>query len=162
MDYHAGDGTQDIFYEDGDTLTVSIHMDPVLDYPSFSGLTEETGKGAGAGANLNLVLPARAAWTHYREALRLAGEAIHKHGAHYLILAFGADTLCTDPDPSEMGRALLEVEDYTSMGEIVRSWALPVLVTQEGGYDTARVGACVHALLCGLSGGGDSAGGEAA
>lgn len=57
IDYHHGNGTQDIFYDRADVLTVSIHADPQVEYPYYSGYAEETGEGAGADFNLNLPLP---------------------------------------------------------------------------------------------------------
>ncbi|KAG0738787.1 hypothetical protein G6F24_017523 [Rhizopus arrhizus] len=58
VDYHHGNGTQSIFYERGDVLTVSVHGDPTTEYPFFLGYADEHGAGAGAGANLNLPLAA--------------------------------------------------------------------------------------------------------
>lgn len=55
-DVHHGNGTQDIFYEDGSVLFVSTHQSPM--YP-FTGHAEETGSGKGKGSTLNLPFPAR-------------------------------------------------------------------------------------------------------
>ena len=57
VDFHHGNGTQDIFYERGDVLYVSLHGDPAEAFPYFSGYAEETGVGAGVGCNVNLPLP---------------------------------------------------------------------------------------------------------
>jgi acetoin utilization deacetylase AcuC-like enzyme len=54
IDYHHGNGTQTIFYERPDVLTVSIHGDPRTEYPFFLGHADERGAGAGEGHNLNL------------------------------------------------------------------------------------------------------------
>ena len=43
VDYHHGNGTQDIFYDRGDVLFASIHADPVMDYPDYWGHADETG-----------------------------------------------------------------------------------------------------------------------
>ena len=47
VDYHHGNGTQDIFYDRGDVLFVSIHADPATDYPFYWGHGDETGEGEG-------------------------------------------------------------------------------------------------------------------
>ena len=65
VDYHHGNGTQDIFYERGDVLFATLHADPHDEYPYFLGHADERGDGAGPGCNLNLPLPAGtdgAAW----------------------------------------------------------------------------------------------------
>ena len=59
VDYHHGNGTQQIFYERGDVMYVSLHGDPARAYPYAIGFADETGAGAGVGANLNLPLPER-------------------------------------------------------------------------------------------------------
>ncbi|MCJ7434192.1 MAG: histone deacetylase family protein, partial [Anaerolineales bacterium] len=58
IDYHAGNGTQDIFYERSDVLTISIHADPDYEYPHYIGHADETGAGAGLGYHRNFPLPA--------------------------------------------------------------------------------------------------------
>ena len=50
IDVHHGNGTQAIFYDRADVLTVSIHADPMDYYPFFNGHAHETGQGAGEGA----------------------------------------------------------------------------------------------------------------
>ena len=57
IDYHHGNGTQDIFWTRGDVFYASVHADPVTDYPFYWGHADETGEGAGAGTTLNLPLP---------------------------------------------------------------------------------------------------------
>ena len=57
VDYHHGNGTQEIFYARDDVLFTSIHADPLTDYPFFLGQVDETGEGNGRGFNVNLPLP---------------------------------------------------------------------------------------------------------
>ena len=54
-DVHHGNGTQDIFYEDGSVFFFSTHQSPW--YPG-TGHADETGAGAGQGTTLNCPLPA--------------------------------------------------------------------------------------------------------
>ena len=76
VDYHHGNGTQDIFYARGDVLFVSIHADPRMDYPYFWGHADETGEGEGEGATLNLPLPRGTDLAAYLPALDAALERI--------------------------------------------------------------------------------------
>ena len=64
VDYHHGNGSQQIFWRRGDVRYVSIHADPDRDYPYFLGRADETGEGDGAGENLNI--PLRAGTTNER------------------------------------------------------------------------------------------------
>src|SRR4029079_19581820 len=76
VDYHHGNGTQEIFYDRGDVLFASIHADPRQEYPFFLGHADEPGDGAGAGCNLNLPLPWGTGWSAWRPALEHALSAI--------------------------------------------------------------------------------------
>ena len=57
VDYHHGNGTQQIFWRRGDVLYVSLHADPDYQFPYFLGRADEIGEGEGSGANLNIPLP---------------------------------------------------------------------------------------------------------
>jgi acetoin utilization deacetylase AcuC-like enzyme len=57
IDFHHGNGTQQIFYRRSDVLFVSVHADPAHHYPHFLGYADERGEGDGLGFNLNLPLP---------------------------------------------------------------------------------------------------------
>ena len=96
IDYHHGNGTQDIFFERSDVLTVSTHGDPRFSYPYFSGYDDERGQGAGLGFNLNIPLPEGIDGTKYRQALRRALARITAHrsplAARSLTFRVGAAT----------------------------------------------------------------------
>ncbi|MFL5722964.1 MAG: histone deacetylase family protein, partial [Chloroflexota bacterium] len=111
VDYHHGNGTQDIFYERGDVLYVSIHADPVMDYPYYWGHADERGKRAGHGANLNLPLPRGTDWATYQSALLQALDRIETHEAELLIVSYGADTYEGDP----ISHFNLKTSDYAPM-----------------------------------------------
>src|SRR5580700_3534736 len=72
VDFHHGNGTQDIFYDRADVLYVSLHGDPADAFPYFSGYADETGAGAGAGFNLNFPLPVSTEFSAWSEALQAA------------------------------------------------------------------------------------------
>src|SRR4029453_9558228 len=130
IDYHHGNGTQDIFYSDPDVLFVSIHADPATDYPFFWGHGDERGEGPGQGKTLNLPLPRGADISGYREALSNALAAVEAHQADLLILSFGADTYEADP----ISYFRLRTDDYAEIASRVASLGLSVLVVMEGGY----------------------------
>lgn len=54
IDFHHGDGTQEIFYEHNDVFVASVHGSPEQSFPGFSGYADECGAGDGLGANLNI------------------------------------------------------------------------------------------------------------
>ncbi|EIW63806.1 Arginase/deacetylase [Trametes versicolor FP-101664 SS1] len=96
VDYHHGNGTQQIFYEDPRVLYVSLHADG--DYPYFTGATDERGAGAGLGFNHNFPISRRACTDEvYCDTLQQAAEVIKKHTIHYLIVSLGVDTYQDDP-----------------------------------------------------------------
>jgi acetoin utilization deacetylase AcuC-like enzyme len=146
IDYHHGNGTQDIFYEDPDVLFVSIHADPATDYPFFWGHSDERGQGAGEGKTLNLPLPRGTNIDRYSGALDKALEAVKAHGADLLLLSFGADTF--EDDPISFFR--LHRDDYCEIAGRIGSIGLPVLIVMEGGYAINALGDNVVALLSGF------------
>ena len=146
IDYHHGNGTQDIFYEDGNVFFASIHADPSTDYPFYWGHADERGAGAGAGTTLNLPLPRGTALGTYAPALDTALAAIAKWGARCLIVSFGADTYAADP----ISHFALERSDFTVLGAQIGQLGLPSLIVMEGGYATADLGDNVAAFLAGF------------
>ena len=146
VDYHHGNGTQDIFYADGEVLFASIHADPKTDFPFYWGHADERGEGAGAGATLNLPLPQGADWSGYAPALETALDAVRAHAADLLIVSYGADTFADDP----ISHFRLAREDYIAMGAAIAALGLPTLVVMEGGYAVDALGANVAAFLGGM------------
>ena len=98
VDYHHGNGTQDIFYERGDVLTISIHADPKTDYPFYWGHADETGAGPGADANLNLPLPRGTVWADYKLHLARAIERVTSVQAGAAHRAVWRRHICGRPD----------------------------------------------------------------
>jgi acetoin utilization deacetylase AcuC-like enzyme len=136
VDYHHGNGTQAIFYERSDVLTVSIHGDPRTEYPFFLGHADERGVGAGAGFNLNLPLPRGTDFTHWRAALHSGSAAIQSFGADALVVALGVDTFEGDP----ISGFTLRSADYLQVGADIAAAGLPTVFVFEGGYAVAEVG----------------------
>jgi acetoin utilization deacetylase AcuC-like enzyme len=145
LDYHHGNGTQDIFYARGDVLFASIHADPGMDYPYFWGHADETGEGAGEGATLNLPLPRGTDLAAYLPALDQALAKIAAFAPDLLVISYGADTYAGDP----ISHFELETADYAVIARRIASLGLPTLVAMEGGYAVDALGANVAAFLGG-------------
>ena len=146
VDYHHGNGTQDIFYARGDILFVSIHADPATDYPFYWGHSDETGEGEGEGANLNLPLPQGTKLDPYRAAVATALERIAAFGADLLVCSYGADTFIGDP----ISHFSLQTEDYPVIARDIAGLGLPTVIVMEGGYAVDALGANVAAFLSGF------------
>jgi acetoin utilization deacetylase AcuC-like enzyme len=150
VDYHHGNGQQDIFYERDDVLTVSLHGHPRFAYPYFSGFEEERGASVGMGFNLNLPLPERLDGAGYRRALRRALQEIRTFAPAFLVVALGLDPAKGDPT----GTWSLLAEDFRQNGRLIAELALPTLVVQEGGYRTRTLGSNARAFFSGMIDGG--------
>jgi acetoin utilization deacetylase AcuC-like enzyme len=148
VDFHHGNGTQDIFYERADVLYASLHGDPAEAFPYFSGYAEETGAGAGTGFTLNLPLPRGSAFPAWRQALAGAIERIRQFRADAFVVSLGVDTFVQDP----ISFFRLESEDFSCYGRMLGSLDLPTLFVFEGGYAVAEVGVNAVNVLTGFEG----------
>ncbi|HET6940666.1 MAG TPA: histone deacetylase family protein [Sphingomicrobium sp.] len=146
VDYHHGNGTQDIFYDRTDVLYASIHADPGTDYPFFWGHADEAGAGEGEGANLNLSLARGTGWNDYEPALVQALDWIGKREPELLIVSYGADTYEGDP----ISHFRLTTGDYASMARRIASLGLATVAVMEGGYAVEALGANVAGFLSGF------------
>lgn len=147
LDFHHGNGTQDIFYKDDSVLFISIHGEPNGHYPFFCGYASETGKGKGEGFNLNFPLPADTNGKEFLKVLKnYAIPAIQNFGATYLVISAGFDTYTLD----KMGTFNLETEDFHTVGHHLGKIGLPTVVVQEGGYYTKGLGKNVMSFLDGF------------
>ncbi len=135
VDYHHGNGTQSIFYERSDVLFISIHGDPLTEYPFYLGHADEVGAGVGTGFNLNLPLPAGSSVVAWFEALETACTRIAMHQTDALVVSLGLDTFADDPISSFSLRA----EDFTRLGQRLAALGLPTVFVFEGGYATAEL-----------------------
>jgi acetoin utilization deacetylase AcuC-like enzyme len=146
IDYHHGNGAQDIFYQRKDVFTVSLHGHPRYSYPYFSGFDDERGEGEGKGYNLNFPLPENLDGERYRQVLSRALEKIRKFDPQFLVLALGLDTAKGDPT----GSFSLMARDFRENGRMIGELQLPTLVVQEGGYKTQTLGINARHFFSGL------------
>jgi acetoin utilization deacetylase AcuC-like enzyme len=149
VDYHAGNGTQSIFYARGDVFFCSLHADPHFAYPHFLGFADERGEGAGDGANLNLPLPANTDWAHYEQALARGLAAVDAFGPDVLLVSLGLDTYIDDPIASFR----LKGADYLRLGERIAALKRPTLFVFEGGYAVDALGEITANVLEGFESG---------
>jgi len=146
VDYHHGNGTQDIFYQRADVLVASIHGDPMTEYPFFSGHADERGADAGLGCNLNIPLPAGTGFEAWLGALQQALAAVKDFAAQAMVVSLGVDTYAGDP----ISGFKLESSDYLQIGQALAGAGLPTVFVFEGGYAVAEVGLNTVNVLAGF------------
>jgi acetoin utilization deacetylase AcuC-like enzyme len=143
VDYHHGNGTQEIFWTRDDVLFVSVHATPESEYPYFLGYADERGAGPGEGHTLNLPLPLGTRWQEYRAALDVALAAIARYAPDALVVSLGVDTFEADP----ISGFRLTGGDFARLGDSLAAARLPTVLVQEGGYAVAEIGANVAGVL---------------
>lgn len=151
-DVHHGNGTEAIFYDRDDVLTISVHQE--RNYPMDTGDSADQGAGAGEGANMNIPLPAGAGHATYVEAFeRLVIPALQRYEPDCIIIACGYDAAAVDP----LGRMLASAETFRQLTRQMVDVASDLcddrlVFMHEGGYSAAYVPFCGHAVLEELSG----------
>ncbi|MDO8266119.1 MAG: histone deacetylase family protein [Candidatus Saccharibacteria bacterium] len=135
IDYHHGNGTQQLFYERSDVLYVSIHANPANQYPYTNGFEAETGLGKGLGFNKNIVVEKYCGWDIYSHAFTEALEAVTQFKPDYLVVSLGFDGYKDDP----IAGFGLSIENFGQISSEIKKLGLPTLLVQEGGY-------CIEAL----------------
>jgi acetoin utilization deacetylase AcuC-like enzyme len=130
-DAHHGNGTQDVFYGDGDVVYVSMHEYPL--YPGTGGAVE-MGEGDGYGATINFPLPAGATGDVYRAALdEVVAPLVDQWQPTWLLVSAGFDAHRNDPITG-LG---LTAGDFADLTREVCSYVSPGrrVLFLEGGYD---------------------------
>jgi len=143
IDYHCGNGTQDIFYERDDVLTISIHADPNFEYPHFAGYADERGKGKGLGFHYNFPLPAGTDDVAYLSKLNGALELIHEFHPKYLVVSAGMDIYADDP----LGKIKVTTDGIIEIGKRISALNLPTVIVMEGGYNNDALGKNITGFL---------------
>lgn len=146
VDLHHGNGTQGIFWDRGDVLTVSLHADPARFYPFFWGHAAERGTGRGLGANYNLPLPRGTDDDGYLAALDRAFARIDAFAPDALVVALGLDAFEGDP----LAGLAVSTPGFGRMAGAIAGLSLPTVLVQEGGYLCDALGANLTAFLEGF------------
>ena len=151
-DVHHGNGTEAIFHDRAEVLTVSIHQE--RNYPLDTGAFDDRGEGAGLGANLNIPLPPGAGHVAWMAAMeRLALPAIESFAPDLIVVASGYDAALVDP----LGRMVLSAASFRAMTEATMAVADRVsrgrlVLVHEGGYSEVYAPFCGHAAIAALAG----------
>lgn len=148
VDFHHGNGTQDIFYERDDVYFVSLHGDPREAFPHFLGYADETGTGKGQGYNANFPLPRGAGFDAWGSALASALASIRQYAPDYLVVSLGVDTFQSDP----ISFFKLGSDDFSRYGEMIGGLGVPTLFVLEGGYAVEEIGLNVVNVLSAFEG----------
>ncbi|GAB4524698.1 MAG: acetylpolyamine amidohydrolase AphB [Anaerolineae bacterium] len=146
IDYHHGNGTQDIFWNDANVLFISIHADPAVEYPYYSGFADETGSADSRNATLNYPLPHGSTEAEYLHTLDQAVAHIQDFAPSALVISLGFDTYKEDP----MAEFELDLGSYTKIGQRIAALGLPTLYVQEGGYYIPALGAMAVSFFRGV------------
>ncbi|MCP5362168.1 MAG: histone deacetylase family protein [Hyphomicrobiales bacterium] len=130
IDFHHGNGSQDIFYKRNDVYFISIHGHPRVSYPYFAGYSDERGDGLGKGFNRNFPLYPGVDDETYLKTLESALALFRKYKPDYLVISLGFDIMAGDPT----GAFTISPKGMQQIGVMMASMKLPTLVVQEGGY----------------------------
>ena len=151
-DVHHGNGTEAIFLDDPEVLTISLHQD--RNYPMDSGFADVRGNGAAFGSNINVPLPPGCGHVTYLQAFdRIVMPALYRFRPDVILVACGYDASAVDP----LGRMLATAETFRAMTARAKSAAADLcggklVLVHEGGYSEVHVPFCGHAVLEELSG----------
>jgi acetoin utilization deacetylase AcuC-like enzyme len=148
VDYHHGNGSQQIFYGRKDVLYCSIHGHPDRAYPYFTGWEDETGAGEGEGFNVNLPLRAGCPDDEYLDAVDRLLATIADHPGSIVVISLGFDTYGQDP----ISDFALTTPAYHEIGKRVAGLGRKMLIVQEGGYFVPQLGENARQWLRGAEG----------
>lgn len=149
VDFHHGNGTQQIFYERDDVLFVSLHGDPKHCFPYYLGHADESGMGAGEGFNLNYPMAPGSSFDVWSRALDDALTQICELGCELIIVSLGVDAFEDDP----ISEFKLTSDDFTEVGKRIAQAGLPTTFLMEGGYAVEEIGINVVNVLSGFEAG---------
>lgn len=146
IDYHHGNGTQHIFWDDPDVFVGSLHADPSFEYPYYSGFADEVGGGDAIHTTHNIPLPLGTDGRAYRRAVDQMIAAAATFDPSALVVSVGLDTFVEDPNC----HFALQLDDYVHIGKAIAQMERPTLFVQEGGYNIEANGLLVEKLLEGF------------
>jgi len=139
IDFHHGNGTQDIVQRLKNILLVSIHGDPRYSYPYLTGYESEN-----TLRNINHPLPPHTSDNTYFSVFRQAVSQLKKFGINYLVVSLGVDTF----EKEGLGNFNLSSGIYSALSEyLIDELQVPVLIIMEGGYNTQYLADNVNSFL---------------
>lgn len=143
IDAHHGNGTQALFWDRTDVLTVSVHADPAHFYPFYWGYAHETGGPDAEGFNLNLPVPVGSDDETWLATVKTGCDRVRAFAPDILIVALGQD-----PHKADLLGAMRVTNDgFARAGASIAGLGLPALVVQEGGYLSRELGPATTAFL---------------
>jgi acetoin utilization deacetylase AcuC-like enzyme len=145
IDSHHGNGTQGLFWQRADVLTVSVHADPNHYYPFFTGHAEERGAGPGEGRTLNLPLPLGTGDAGWLAAIAQGIDAARGFGAQALVVSLGFDASEHEP----LNALAVTADGFARAGALLAGLRLPSAIVQEGGYAVDVIGDLLERFLDG-------------
>ncbi|UYG00204.1 histone deacetylase family protein [Halomonas sp. GD1P12] len=148
VDFHHGNGTQQIFYRRSDVFFASLHGDPDVTFPYYSGYADETGDGEGEGFTANYPMPPGTKVSTWMAALDDALERIARAESELLIVSLGVDIFENDP----ISTFTFKRDDFAALGKRLAEAGLPCVLLMEGGYAVDDIGANVVSVLQGFEG----------
>jgi acetoin utilization deacetylase AcuC-like enzyme len=146
IDSHHGNGTQGIFWDRGDVLTVSVHGDPNFYYPWYVGHAGERGGGAGTGLNLNLPLAQGMGDGEWLEAIGHGLRTIAEFRADALVVSLGFDASEHEP----LGFLRVTEFGFARAAALIGAANLSTAIVQEGGYNVDVIGGLLALFLSGI------------
>ncbi|MBS3649116.1 histone deacetylase family protein [Pseudaminobacter sp. 19-2017] len=146
VDYHHGNGTQEIFYSRADVQVLNLHGDPMSEYPFFLGHADERGAGEGEGFNINYPMPPGTSWERWSASHEDACAKLQDYGPDAVVVSLGVDTFEKDP----ISQFKLKTEDYPKIGRRIARLGLPTLFVMEGGYAVEEIGINAVGVLTGF------------
>jgi acetoin utilization deacetylase AcuC-like enzyme len=148
IDVHHGNGTQALFYNRSDVLTVSVHGDPAYLYPYYAGYPDETGAGLGEGFNLNLPMPLMSGNAAYLATIGKACDAVRQFSPDIVVVALGLDASKDDP----FACMTVDERGFHDAGRLLGGLLVPALIVQEGGYPSPSLENSFCAFVAGFRG----------
>lgn len=148
IDYHHGNGTQAIFWDEPRVLYTSLHIDPNYDFPYFSGYAYETGGTQAPGSTFNLPLMPGIGSNDYLQALDVIIHTVRAFNPAALVVSLGYDAYQGDP----LSAFRLEADAYAAIGSRIGVLNLPTLLVQEGGYAVDTLPLLAEHFLTGFLG----------
>ncbi len=151
-DVHHGNGTEAIFLERADVLTISLHQEN--NFPLDTGSAASIGKGEGTGYNINIPLPPGSGHQTYISAIdRIVSPALLSFKPDVIVVACGFDASGVDP----LSRMLASAETFGMMTDMLMAIAGDIcggrlVLAHEGGYSEVHVPFCGHAVVQSISG----------